>query len=92
MEFRNPCILLFEFLLLQMKIEIQGHTDSVGSKPYNQKLSEKRADAVKTYFTQKGISADRLSAKGFGLTKPVAGNSAADGRAMNRRVELKPMN
>ncbi len=75
-----------------MKIEIQGHTDSVGSKPYNQKLSEKRANAVKAYFVQKGISADRLSAKGFGLSKPVADNSAADGRAMNRRVELTPMN
>ncbi len=76
----------------QIRIEVQGHTDSVGSMPYNQKLSEKRADAVKSYFMQKGISADRLSAKGFGLTKPVASNSAVDGRAMNRRVELKPMN
>lgn len=76
----------------QMKIEIQGHTDSVASKPYNQKLSEKRANAVKAYFVSKGISADRLSTKGFGLIKPAADNSTVDGRAKNRRVELKPIN
>jgi OmpA-OmpF porin, OOP family len=72
-----------------VKIEIQGHTDSVGSAEYNMRLSEKRADSVKKYLEERGISGDRLEAKGFGLTKPIAPNDTDQNRAKNRRVELK---
>ena len=74
-----------------LHVEIQGHTDSRGSAPYNQKLSERRAGSVRDYFVRKGIAPERLSSAGYGLTIPVAPNTTADGRAMNRRVELKPM-
>jgi len=67
---------------------IDGHTDNVGSAAMNMKLSERRADAVRTYIVNKfGIAATRISAKGHGLTKPVASNKTADGRAKNRRIE-----
>ncbi|KUO60772.1 hypothetical protein APF79_04630 [bacterium BRH_c32] len=72
-----------------LKVEIQGHTDSIGSESYNQKLSEKRANAVKNYLLARGIAANRLSIKGFGETSPMADNNTADGRAMNRRIEFK---
>jgi len=71
-----------------MKVQIQGHTDSMGSDAYNQTLSEKRAGAVRDYMVSKGISADRLTVKGFGESKPVATNDTAEGRAQNRRVQL----
>lgn len=75
-----------------MKIEIQGHTDNAGSKESNQKLSEKRANAVMDYLTKKGgIEASRLTAKGYGLTKPAASNKTAAGKAQNRRVQLTPV-
>lgn len=73
----------------KFNLEINGHTDSQGEDDLNLKLSEKRAAAVKNYLIEKGISADRLIAKGFGETQPVADNSTAEGRAENRRVELK---
>jgi OOP family OmpA-OmpF porin len=67
---------------------IEGHTDNVGSANSNLKLSQKRADAVRNYLIKKfGVAADRLSAKGFGLTKPRATNKTAQGRHENRRVE-----
>ncbi|MFA7288050.1 MAG: OmpA family protein [Melioribacteraceae bacterium] len=72
-----------------LKVEIQGHTDSIGSETYNQKLSEKRANAVKNYLEARGISASRLSVKGYGETNPMSDNNTADGRAMNRRIEFK---
>jgi outer membrane protein OmpA-like peptidoglycan-associated protein len=71
------------------KLEIDGHTDNVGKPASNMKLSENRANAVVKYLVSKGISADRLSAKGFGQTMPVADNKTAAGRAQNRRVEMK---
>ncbi len=74
-----------------LKVEIQGHTDNQGARGYNQKLSEKRARSVMEYFIQKGIDPDRLSAEGYGLTKPIATNATSAGRAMNRRVELTPI-
>ena len=67
-------------------LEIQGHTDSIGGAPSNLALSQKRADAVKAYLVSAGIDAKRLTAKGFGLTVPVADNASAEGRARNRRV------
>ncbi len=72
-----------------IKIEIDGHTDNVGKPADNLTLSNNRAKAVINYFLYKGITADRLSSKGFGETKPVAENTSEQGRAKNRRTELK---
>ncbi|MFH1009730.1 MAG: OmpA family protein [bacterium] len=69
-------------------VEIQGHTDNVGKPEANKKLSEERAGAVKKALVDRGIVAERMSAVGFGDTKPVADNTTEEGRAQNRRVEL----
>jgi OOP family OmpA-OmpF porin len=66
-----------------------GHTDSVGSKEYNQKLSVRRAEAVKAYLVSKGIEPNRIYTEGKGLTQPIADNRTAEGRAKNRRVEIE---
>jgi outer membrane protein OmpA-like peptidoglycan-associated protein len=71
-----------------LKVLIEGHTDNVGAAAANQALSEKRAQAVRDWLIGKGIAADRLSAKGYGASKPVADNNTDDGKAKNRRVEL----
>ncbi|MCP4109745.1 MAG: OmpA family protein [Desulfobacteraceae bacterium] len=71
-----------------LNITIKGHTDNIGTKEYNMKLSEKRAKAVMEYFLKKGINKDRLASEGYGFTKPVGTNSTSEGRAKNRRVEL----
>jgi OmpA-OmpF porin, OOP family len=70
------------------KLRVEGHTDNQGTAIANQALSEKRAQAVVSWLTKHNIAAARLSAKGFGQTKPVADNSTEEGRAKNRRVEL----
>lgn len=69
-------------------LEIEGHTDNTGSPIANQKISQRRADAIKNYFINKGIPESRLYAIGYGLEKPIASNKTATGRALNRRVEL----
>ena len=69
-------------------VAIEGYTDSVGSEDYNQGLSERRADSVKSYLAGQGIGAVRLSASGRGQNDPVAGNDSAAGRQQNRRVEV----
>ncbi len=74
------------------KIEVQGHTDNVGGDAYNQTLSEARAKAIVTWLTQHGIDAGRLTAKGFGKTRPIADNATDAGRAKNRRVEIADPN
>jgi OOP family OmpA-OmpF porin len=75
-----------------LKIEIQGHTDNVGSPAANLKLSQDRAAAVKAYLVQTlSIAADRLTAIGLGDMKPITANASEEGRAQNRRVELKKM-
>ncbi len=74
-----------------IKLEIQGYTDNRGSISHNMKLSLERAEAVRQYLISRGISPERLSAKGFGCSRPVASNDTPDGRAKNRRVELKPV-
>jgi len=74
-----------------VKIQIQGHTDSVGDADYNRQLSEKRAKAVMEWLVREGIDRKRLSAVGLGAARPIANNDSAEGRERNRRVELKPM-
>lgn len=69
-------------------IEVEGHTDSVGSDEYNQRLSEQRANSVREYLITQGLKSDILTSKGFGETTPVATNDTAAGRQQNRRVEL----
>lgn len=70
------------------KGEISGHTDNVGSKAYNEKLSQSRADSVKNYIVEKfGVSADRIIAKGYGFSKPITSNKTKAGKAKNRRIE-----
>ena len=71
-----------------ISVDVVGHTDSTGTKKYNQALSERRAKSVYDYFVSKGIAADRLTAKGYGETKPAYSNATREGRAKNRRVEL----
>lgn len=74
-----------------IKVEIDGHTDNLGPAAYNMKLSERRANAVMKYFVDNGVEAERLTVKGFGLTKPAVSNDTKEGRAKNRRVELTPV-
>ncbi|MEZ4978091.1 MAG: DUF5723 family protein [Chitinophagales bacterium] len=72
-----------DYLLL-----IEGHTDNVGNDDSNMKLSQSRADAVKTFLIEKGVNLARINTKAFGETKPIASNDTAEGRQLNRRVEL----
>jgi OOP family OmpA-OmpF porin len=74
-----------------LKVEIQGHTDSQGSRAYNLDLSEKRAEAVRAYLIKAGVPSTRLTAKGFGPDQPLTTNATREGRAQNRRVEFKPL-
>jgi len=74
-----------------MRVDIEGHTDRVGSDAWNQGLSERRAQAVMESLVSSGIESTRLTAKGFGESVPAASNETKEGRALNRRVELKPL-
>ncbi|MDO9387573.1 MAG: OmpA family protein [Thiobacillus sp.] len=69
-------------------VEVAGHTCSIGTEEYNLGLSQRRAEAVRNYLVSKGVSADRLTARGYGESRPVASNATREGRAQNRRVEL----
>jgi outer membrane protein OmpA-like peptidoglycan-associated protein len=71
-----------------IKVEVQGHTDSVGNDKFNLKLSQKRAESVKAYIVKQGVAADRMVPKGYGENVPIADNRTADGRSENRRVEF----
>ena len=71
-----------------LKFEIEGHTDSIGSDEFNQKLSEKRAGSVRDYLVDSGVSINNVVARGLGKTRPVADNTTAQGRKLNRRVEM----
>jgi len=73
-----------------MSIDLQGHTDSIGSAKSNKDLSLRRAQAVKNYLIGKGIMPNRMTTEGFGFTKPVALNGTNVGRSLNRRVEIQP--
>jgi outer membrane protein OmpA-like peptidoglycan-associated protein len=70
------------------KLEIQGHTDSTGSKEHNRRLSQERADAVVSYLTQAQVARSRIVSEGLGEDGPVGSNATAEGRAKNRRVEI----
>jgi len=71
-----------------LKIDVQGHTDSKGSKKYNQKLSEKRANSVMNALQELGVVNKQITSKGFGKSKPIASNATSEGRYQNRRVEF----
>ncbi|MBL4754268.1 MAG: OmpA family protein [Flavobacteriales bacterium] len=73
----------------EMSIQISGHTDNVGDEAPNQRLSEARANAVRDYLIKKGTPASRVTAVGYGETKPIAYNDTAEGRQKNRRTEVK---
>ena len=70
------------------QLEADGHTCSIGTEAYNQGLSERRAESVKAYLVRKGVAADRITAVGFGETRPIADNKTRAGREQNRRVEV----
>jgi outer membrane protein OmpA-like peptidoglycan-associated protein len=70
-------------------IDVVGHTDSTGTEAYNQSLSERRARAVADYLVAQGVQSVRLATRGYGETQPIASNETPEGRALNRRVELK---
>jgi outer membrane protein OmpA-like peptidoglycan-associated protein len=71
-----------------LKLDVEGHTDSVGGDEYNQRLSEQRGAAVRDYLTQEGMAASSVTSKGMGKTQPVASNDSSSGRQQNRRVEI----
>jgi OOP family OmpA-OmpF porin len=71
-----------------MRVLVEGHTDSVGTHAYNMRLSERRAEAVRDYLVEKGVSASRIRTAGYAETRPVASNATAAGRAKNRRVDI----
>ena len=71
------------------RANLSGHTDNIGTDAYNMGLSDRRWESVKTYVVSKGIDGGRISGEGFGESKPIADNKTAEGRAKNRRVEIK---
>jgi OOP family OmpA-OmpF porin len=75
-----------------VKLEISGHTDNRGKADYNRDLSQRRADAVKTYFVTRGVASERLQSIGYGPTRPIANNKTQSGRATNRRTEFRLIN
>lgn len=72
-----------------MIIEIAGHTDNTGDSAYNKKLSQARAESVRSYLIKKGVPASRMLAKGYGAEQPVADNDDETGRQLNRRTEVR---
>lgn len=75
-----------------LAVEVAGHTDSDGSAAYNESLSERRARAVRNYLVERGANGDNLSVRGYGEAQPIADNGTRDGKAANRRVELRILN
>jgi len=71
-----------------LAVEVQGHTDNIGGDDYNLKLSQGRADSVKAWLVQHGVTATRIATRGYGRQQPIADNDSDEGRAKNRRVEL----
>jgi outer membrane protein OmpA-like peptidoglycan-associated protein len=75
----------------EVRVEIAGHTDNAGGARSNQVLSQARADAVRAYLARRGVSPARMVSRGYGETQPVASNATPEGRAENRRVELREL-
>lgn len=73
----------------EIEVEISGHTDNVGKKSSNIKLSQKRAESVKAWLVSKGVDPKRITAKGYGPDQPVAPNDTPDNKRKNRRIEFK---
>jgi len=71
-----------------LNLQVEGHTDSVGSDEFNQQLSQRRAGSVRDFLVQQGVTEASVSSRGFGKTQPVATNDTPEGRQRNRRVEL----
>jgi outer membrane protein OmpA-like peptidoglycan-associated protein len=71
-----------------LKLQVEGYTDNIGTDEYNQKLSEQRADAVREFLVAQSVADANISAQGYGKSNPIADNSSNSGRAQNRRVEL----
>ena len=71
------------------RVNFAGYTDNVGTEAYNQALSERRVNSTRDYIVKKGVDGSRISGQGFGESKPIADNKTTDGRAKNRRVEIK---
>jgi len=71
-----------------LKVQVEGYTDNVGSEPYNLNLSQQRADGVRAYLVSQGVSPDNITATGYGMSNPIADNATAAGRAQNRRVQM----
>ena len=82
--------MLAEFLFRNsgLRVELAGHTDNVGSENYNLKLSADRAEMVRNALIAKGVDKDRLTAKGYGASQPIAPNDTEEHRALNRRTEM----
>jgi len=76
----------------KLHVEISGHTDSEGSEDYNLELSNRRAGTVARYLIEQGVNAQRIQFKGYGETQPIASNETEQGRAKNRRIEMKITN
>lgn len=74
-----------------IRYEVAGFTDSIGSVAYNQGLSERRAESVRSHLVSRGVSAGQLTTRGYSESNPVASNATAAGRSMNRRVEIRPI-
>jgi outer membrane protein OmpA-like peptidoglycan-associated protein len=70
------------------KVRVEGHTDNVGNKAFNQRLSQQRAQSVREYLISQGVEPKRLLAQGYGMSKPIDSNDTEEGRAKNRRVEF----
>ena len=71
------------------RVRIEGHADATGPDAYNQGLSERRANSVRSYLVSQGVEASGLTAVGYGESRPIASNDTREGRALNRRVELQ---
>ncbi|HEU0050304.1 MAG TPA: OmpA family protein, partial [Nitrososphaera sp.] len=72
----------------ELRLEVEGHTDSIGGDEFNQRLSEKRSASVRDYLVDSGVAMNNIIARGFGKTQPVADNGTSEGRKLNRRVEM----
>ena len=73
----------------QVRVEVKGHTDNVGSEEVNMKLSKERAKAVVNYLVRKGVGKDKISYSYYGMSEPLTTNDTEEGRTMNRRVEFE---